>query len=280
MYKSLFLFLSCCVSTALAATLSVGFVQSTGEFRLDGSAIHGNSTLFEGNVIETAATRSLLSLSAAQLTLAPDSRAKVFHDYAVLEKGTTVIRESDHFVLRAAGLSVVPVAKDSVVQIDISGPSKISVATRIGTAQVRNAEGIVIANLHQGSALAFAARAEDTANITLSGQVEVSNGNYFLTDTTTNVRVQLEGPNLGKWTRKDVLIRGTTVAGATPAGGATQLVHVVAIESLAGNKKPVGAVLGGPTLTKVAVISGVSAAGTIVGLAAAGSFTSSTAVSR
>lgn len=281
MYKPLFLFLSCCVSTAIAATLSIGFVQSTGEFRLDGSAIRGNSTLFEGNIIETAATRSLLSLSGAQIMLAPGSRARIFHDHAILEKGTTVIRESDHFVLQAAGLSIVPAAKESVVQIDMYGGMKISVATRVGSAEVRNAAGIVVANLHQGSALAFASQTEASTNVTLSGEVIASKGKYFLTDTTTNVTVQLEGPNVSKWVGKDVLVKGTIVTGSQPAAGATQVVYVSGIESLAGTGASASAVHAGLSgLAKAAVIGGVSAGGAVVGLAAAGAFTTTTPVSR
>jgi uncharacterized protein YdeI (BOF family) len=281
MYKPLFLFLSCCVSTAIAATLSIGFVQSTGEFRLDGSAIRGNSTLFGGNSIETVATRPLLSLSGAQITLAPDSRAKIFHDHAILEKGTTVIRESDHFVLQAAGLSIIPAAKESVVQVDVSGATKISVATRVGSAEVRNATGIVVANLHQGSTLAFASQTDAPSNVTLSGEVVASKGKYFLTDTTTNVTVQLEGPTVSKWVGKDVLVKGAIVSGSQPAAGATQVIQVAVIESLAGTGAAAAAAHAGLSgMVKAAVIGGVSAGGAVVGLAAAGAFTTTTPVSR
>ena len=42
-----------CLVLLIAGPASIGVVQSTGEFRVDGSAIRGNSTLFEGSVVET-----------------------------------------------------------------------------------------------------------------------------------------------------------------------------------------------------------------------------------
>ena len=81
-----------CVATLMGSAPSVGIVKSTGDFRVDGSTIRGNSTLFEGNLIETTAARSTVELGEAQITLLPNSSAKVYRDHTVLESGSELMR--------------------------------------------------------------------------------------------------------------------------------------------------------------------------------------------
>ena len=73
-----------CLFALIGAAPSIGIIKSNGEFRVDGSAIRGNSTLFAGNLVETASARSVVQLAGVQITLLPDSRAKVFQDHTVL----------------------------------------------------------------------------------------------------------------------------------------------------------------------------------------------------
>lgn len=266
------------LSVAMAATLSIGVAQSKGDFRIDGSTIVGNSTLFEGNLIETNSTRSILQMPDAHIALSPESRAKVFRDRTILERGTGVIMEADKHVIEANTLRIAPASKESVIQVEITGPSQVAVASRKGSAEIRNAAGALVASLNPGKTLAFNAQAGAPTSVTMSGQVVSRGGNYFLTDTTTNVTVQLEGSDVARYAGKDVTINGSIVSGSQPAGGASQLVHITSITRLSAGGSGVGG--GVSTLTKVAVISGVSAAGTIIGLAAAGSFTGTTTVSR
>ena len=52
-----------CLLALIAAPASIGIVKSTGQFRVNGSAIPGNSNLFEGDVVETAGGRSIVKLT-------------------------------------------------------------------------------------------------------------------------------------------------------------------------------------------------------------------------
>src|ERR1051325_5711402 len=140
MQRSIFsLIASGCLLVAGAVPNSIGFVRSTGDFRVDGSTVRGNSTLFDGSVIETVTARSVVQLDIGQLTLAPASRARIFHDRAILEKGAALLRDTDKLVFEANTLQVAPSAKDSVLQVDVQSPSRIAVSARSGSAQVRNA---------------------------------------------------------------------------------------------------------------------------------------------
>jgi hypothetical protein len=282
--------LICLLFVAMAAPLSIGFIKSTGEFRVDGSTIRQNGTLFEGNLIETTAARSVIELASVEITLSPDSRAKVYRDHTILEKGTGVVKEAGNHVIEADTLRISPSAKDSVVQVDITSPSNITVSARSGAAEVRSATGVLVASVRPGLALAFGAQAGAATAFDMTGVEEFRDGKYFLTDDTTHVTVQLEGPDLAKYVGKCVEVTGSIIPGATPPSPASQLIQVATIKTTS-CRNAAGAIPGGGAGTgaavgtglsmgaKIAIIGGVAAAGTVAGLAAAGTFSSTPSAS-
>ena len=267
--------LICLLFVAMAAPLSIGFIKSTGEFRVDGSTIRQNGTLFEGNLIETTAARSVIELASVEITLSPDSRAKVYRDHTILEKGTGVVKDAGTHVIEADTLRISPSAKDSIVQVDITSPSSITVAARSGAAEVRSATGVLVASVRPGLALAFGAQAGAATAFDMTGIEELKDGKYFLTDDTTHVTVQLEGPDLAKFVGKCVEVTGSIIPGATPPAPASQLIQVATIKTTS-CRKAAGWWPGLATGEKIAIIGGVAAAGAVAGLAAAGTFSSST----
>ena len=258
----------------MASPLSIGFIKSTGEFRVDGSTIRQNGTVFDGNLIETTTARSVIELASVEITLSPDSRAKVFRDRTILEKGTGVVKETGNHVIEADTLRISPSAKDSVVQVDITSPSSVTVAARSGTAEVRSASGVLVASVRPGLALAFGSQAGAATAFDGTGVVEFKDGKYFLTDSTTHVTVQLEGSELAKHIGKCVEVTGSIIPGANPPSPASELVQVAGIKAGSCSNGP-GAGPGAGGLSKgakIAIIGGVAAAGAVVGLAAAGTF--------
>jgi hypothetical protein len=265
----------CLLFVAMAAPLSIGFIKSNGDFRVDGSTIRQNSTLFDGNLIETTAARSVIELASVEITLSPDSRAKVYRDHTILEKGTGVVKDAGTHVIEADTLRISPSAKDSIVQVDITSPSSITVAARSGAAEVRSATGVLVASVRPGLALAFGAQAGAATAFDMTGIEELKDGKYFLTDDTTHVTVQLEGPDLAKFVGKCVEVTGSIIPGATPPAPASQLIQVATIKTTS-CRKAAGWWPGLATGEKIAIIGGVAAAGAVAGLAAAGTFSSST----
>jgi len=235
------------VSTGLsvlgAVPPSIGVVTSAGEFRLDGASIRGDSTLFDGNLIETSSAGSVARLAGAQVTLLPDSRARIFSNHAVLEKGSSIVAHAPSLTLEAAGLRIAPSGAESVIQVERTKEAQVVVATRGGAAEVRNASGLLIGVLKPEMALVFDLNsasgqpASATGAVKLSGVVTSADGRYFLTDRTTGVKVELRGEDLAKYNGKTVVFQGSVIPGATPAGGATQVVQVVTIEV---SKTPAG----------------------------------------
>ena len=262
-----------CLLVATAATGSIGVIRSSGDFRVDGSMVRGNSTVFDGNTIETTTSRSVVQLDAAQITLGPDSRARVYRDRTILEKGAGLLRDAGTHVFEAASLRIAPAAGDAVIQVDVEGPSRISVSARSGGVLVRNSGGDLVASLRAGSELEFDTQAGASTAVKIRGVVELRNGNYFVTEATTHVTFQLQGPDLAKYVGKLVTIAGSAIPGATPLGGASQVVQAVSIQPVATGAAAgaAGAAATGSHVAAIAIIGGVAVGGTVIGLAAVGS---------
>ena len=272
-----------CFLALVAASPAIGIVTSPGEFRLDGSLIRGNSSLFEGNVLETKAARSVAQLGATRITLLPESRAKVFHDRTVMEKGSSLVAGAS-YTLEADTLRITPLAKDTLLQVEIAAPHRVLVAAQGGTAEVHNASGVLVASLHAGMALTFDPQAGASTAVKMTGDVTLQDGKFYLTDWCANVKVELRGTDLAQYLGKLVDMSGSGIPGATASGGASQVVQVVTITAVTDKKRlaaPCGAGAAGAAgagglsaAATGAIIGGVAVAGVLVGLAAAGTFSS------
>jgi hypothetical protein len=266
-YKSCLLLVSAGALAVAAAPDSIGYVRSAGDFRMDGSTVRGNSTVFAGSVIETQAARSVVQLSGAQITISPESRAKIYGDHTVLMKGQGLIREAGRHFLEADSLRISATSNDAVLEVDIQSAKHVSVYARTGSAEVRNAAGLLLADVRPGLALSFDEQTGGSNAVELQGVVTVRDGKYFITDPTRNVTAELRGNDLAKLVGKTVKITGSLIPNATPAQGATEVVQVTGSNPSA---PPTGG--GHGSWGTIAIVGGVVIAGTLGGLAAAGSF--------
>lgn len=255
--------------TLTAAPASIGFVSSSGEFRVDGSSVRGNATVFEGTVIETLTARSTVQFGGTQMTLLPGSKAKVFHD---------------HFDI--ANLHIASTAKETLLQVQATSPAHVLIAATNGTAQIRNSEGVLVANVVPGMALALDTQTGGAAGaVTLRGKLESRNGKFFLTDKTVNMTVEVQGDNLQSYVGKTVELNGSVIPDASVTNGASEVVHATGVKLMAAKAAAAagsgaGASAGGvSTGTIMAIAGGVAIAGTVGGLAAAGTFNGTSSVS-
>ena len=124
--------------------------------------------------------------------------------------------------------------------------------------------------------------------VKMIGIIESRNGAFLLTDETTKVTIQGEGPDVSKYVGKRVEVAGSVIPEANAAAGATQVVRAVSIKTVT-NRKAVaaaggaaaggaaaggaaagagaGAAAGMSAATIGAIIGGVAVAGTVGGLA-------------
>ncbi len=291
MYKSVISsILSACLASA--APVSLGTIQSTGEFRVDGSTISGNATAFDGNLIETISARAVVQLGREQITLSPNSIVKLYHGRSVLEKGTSLVRDANH-VIEAATLQISSTSKNSLLQVEMPGPNHISVAAHAGSIEVHNGAGLLIARLNAGMAVDFEPKSGIMTSTNMTGVLEVRDGRFYLTDKTAHVTAELRGADLAKYSGKTVEVGGDIIPGTTPAGGASLVVQVTAtklalaalaaatpgaVVATAGVSS--SAIAGVSMTTAIAIGGGVAAAGSVIGLARAGTFSSAPAASR
>jgi hypothetical protein len=255
----------------MAAPPSIGVIRSTGDFQVDGSTVTGNATLFEGSTVQTSAAQSKIQLSSgAQIVLLPNTRAQVYKDR-----------------VEAATLRISPADTHTVAEILTQDNNRVSVRAFQGLVDVRNGAGVLVATIHPGLALAFTAQAGGASTATkMSGCLVKKGDKYFLTDGATGVTVELQGAAVAAAAGHQVEITGSMIPGATAAAGASQVIQVVTVDYVGASCQvpiagPVAAGAGLSTGVIVAIVAGVAAVATTVGLAAAGTFSgnSKTAVS-
>jgi len=249
-----------CLVFLMAVPPSIGVIRSNGDFQLDGSTVSGNATLFEGSTVQTAAAQSKIQLSSGpQIVLEPNTRAQVYKDR-----------------IEAATLRISPADAHTIAEIVAQDANHVSISALQGLLDVRNGAGVLVATVRPGLALAFTTQAGGAATATkIKGCLVKKGDKYLLTDTTTNVTVELQGPDVAKNAGHQVEITGSMIPGATPAAGASQVVQVVTMNSVGNACKVPGAAAAGAGLSTgaiVAIVAGVAAVGVTVGLAAAGTF--------
>jgi hypothetical protein len=269
-----------CLLFVMASPPSIGVIQSPGDFQVDGSTVRGNATLFEGSTIQTAAAQSRIKLSSgAEIVLQPSSRVQVYQDHTVLQQGAQSVKNGQKHLIEAASLRISPADNHSVAEIVTKDSNHVSIAALQGLVDVRNGAGVLVATVRPGLALAFTTQAGGASTATqMKGCLVKKGDKYFLTDDTTGVTVELQGPGVAGDAGHQVQITGSMIPGATPAPGASQVVQVVTVDSVGAKcGGPAGAAVGGGLGTGaiVAIVGGVVVGGTLIGLAASGAFSGS-----
>lgn len=276
-----------CLLFLTAVPPSIGVVRSDGDFQMDGSTVRGNATLLEGSTVQTSGTQSRIQLSGgAEIVLSPASRAQVYRDHTVLQQGAQSVKNGKRYRIEAASLWISPTDTKTLAEIVAKGGNRVSIAAREGSVDVRNGAGVLVATVRPGLALAFDTQGGGTAKTSrLSGCLVAKSGKYLLTDSTTSVTVELQGPDAVKSAGHRVEITGQMVPDATPVEGASQVIQVVTVDSVGAacgelmrasrgqsGGGAAGAGAGLSTGAIVAVVAGVAVVGTVVGLAVAGTF--------
>jgi hypothetical protein len=252
------LFTCGCLVSVAASPSSIGFVVTSGQVQVDGAAVRGNSTLFQGNVVQTGdATSDLMFRGGSNLLLQPRSTATVFRDYGVLEHGAAVQR--GHHALVADGLQISSLSPQGAVFVDVQDKSHLKVTAQGGPAEVRNPAGLLVARLEPGKALSFAVQVSQQnstptlpeqnstpsaggqapppagAQLTLHGILRKDHpgryGHFLLTDLATNVTYELQGPGLDDLVGASVEVTGSTYDTAA-APGASKVMSVSDIHQM------------------------------------------------
>jgi hypothetical protein len=276
---------------------------ATGSFQVDHARVWGNTTLFDGSMIETATAPSQLQLNdGAKMRLSSDTRATIYQRKVVLEAGYGQLESAADFEVEARSLHIFAATRQTVARIKLEGDRKVVVAALNGSVRVKNAAGLLVANVEAGRSLDLEPQAAGAAAPTrVSGCLVAKGGKVVLVEQTTNVLLELQGPDLEKEIGNHVEISGVALSEPVSIPGASQLIRVAGLKQVtkggcsAVAKKAgasvaaagaaaagtaagtgaaagaAGAAAGGIGASTIAVIGGVAAAATVGSLAAVGS---------
>jgi hypothetical protein len=251
------LFTSACLVSVAASPSSIGVVVTSGQAQVDGALVRGNSTLFQGNLVQAGqGTSDLMFPGGSNLLLQPGSAVRVFREYGVLDHGAAVQRGSNTLV--ADGLKIFSLSPQGAVFVAIHDGSRVSVVAQGGAAEVRNPAGDLVARLEPGKALTFAIQAaqqdsnglpQTPAQPTTTGQSPTPAGtqltihgilhtdhpgrygHFLLTDIPSKVVYELQGPGLDDLVGASVEVTGSTFDTA-PAEGASKVLSVSDIHQM------------------------------------------------
>lgn len=246
----------CTLSYAMAGTSAIGTASARGDMRVDGYAVKGDATLFNGTVVETGQNSAALHVgTGVEVKLATESRGTLYHDRLVLQQGQSELKTSNPFQVEANGLHVSPALPNSSGMVAVSNGT-VEVAALTGAFQVTNNLGYLLAKIPSGSAEAFGAkqpapiRSNTPVKMTLFGDLVDVDGHYYLNLPTPDLGVvyELSGGNLSSFVGKRITITGFADFNAKPTGKASYVIDVstaqeTQVQTQNSHKKLIGGIL-------------------------------------
>jgi len=284
------------LSSLPAWNSAIGSALTNGSFQVDHVRVWGNTTLFDGSVIETAGAPSQLQLiGGAKVRLAADTRATVYQKRLILESGYGQVESAPGYEVEAHSLRVSG-SRDAITRVKLEGDGKVIVAAVRGAVRVTNSTGVLVATIEAGKSLGLEPQAAGASAPTkVTGCLLEKAGKPIVVDQTTSVVLELRGTDLEREIGNRVEITGIAENTAASVPGASQLIRVAGLKVVAkggcsSEAKKIGATAGAAAAAgtaagaagsagaatgigagTIAVIGGVAVAATVGGLAAAGS---------
>ncbi len=237
---------------AIAAGPNLGVATAEGAFTVNNATVRGNATITEGASIETTMSPSRLSMTTgARFRLDANSRARVFTDRVVLEKGSGELTATKTYAIEARSLRITPDAPNSKARVALRDEKVVQVASSSGRFRVHNAAGILVSNLDPGLALEFEPQVTGPgAPSSFVGCVLRKDSKFIIYDQTTRMIVELRGSGFEKEVGNRVQANGTArAAGAQATTQTLDVTSVVRIEQggCADIAREIGADLAGQT---------------------------------
>lgn len=190
----------------------LGVATAEGDFRVDRAAVSGNATLFEGATIETLEAASRLRIDkGTRVELASESRARVFGNRTLLDRGLSEMQTSAGYQLEALSLRIATAGPKSVARVRLEGEREVLVAAVNGPVRVFHSSGLLLANVKSGTTLRFDPQAAAQDAFEFSGCLLRKAGKLILVDQTANQTVEVRGDaaKLGAEVGNRVRVKGT-----------------------------------------------------------------------
>ncbi|HVP48846.1 MAG TPA: hypothetical protein VMT32_19770 [Bryobacteraceae bacterium] len=209
----------------------VGVVTSDGGLWVDGGGVSSHATLFEGSIVQTEDAPAKLQLAGgARVLLDRASRAQVFQDHLLLEKGRTQLDAGAAFRIEARTLRVAPAAAGSRAAVTVQNSGVIEVGSLSGQLEVRNSLDVMVARVTPAHAVELHPDASGASLVT--GCVSTTGKRLVLADEVSGVMIELRGGKLDDYAGKRIQLSGQAVHSRATAP-ADQVIQVSALKVLA-----------------------------------------------
>ena len=216
-------------SLVFGATPAIGIVTASGHFTVERSQVWGNSTLFNGSTVETDSASSELSLSnGVKVQLGAGSRARIWENHVVLEKGTGQVAAPPSYEVDARGLKIRVASDHGRLRVGLG--DRVEVTALNGTASVANGAGLLLASIPAGRGMVFAMQ---PGTVTHSGCLLYKDGHFILQDENTQEVMEVNGSDLAANTGNRVDITGAAVDTKPAVGIATTVLNVTSLATKA-----------------------------------------------
>jgi hypothetical protein len=267
--------------SASVAPANIGFLIASGDVEIDGQRVPGNSAIFAGSHISSGDKISNLQFAdGTSAVISPSTKVTVYKEHSILQQGIVMQRDVGRHPIFADGLRISSEGSSTAVLVHVKDNYHLEVSAQNGEAEIRTSSGNLIAEAQPGQPLAFAFQQAATTSPsetqpTLCGKL---GGDLLLLDQFTNVTYKLQGTGLRSYVGAQVRVTGV-IESNSPS---PQIFDVSDIERE--KKHPCEATILGPGAAPAAVggidtrtwflLIGIAAAGTLLGLGAAGTFSS------
>jgi hypothetical protein len=219
-------------SGLVAESRYIGTASCAGTFWVDSAGVSNHATIFENSVIETEGAPARLQIAGeVRIVVDARSRARVYQDHLVLEKGRVQLDSGKDYRIEARTIRVLlgkPGAR-AVVTAGMSG--EVEVAALGAAVHVANAEGVAVANVAAGHAVELRLGQTSEASV-LTGCVVKEGASYTLRDEVSAVTVELRGQEVAKQVGQRVQVTGAIVPAQRALAPADQVMQAHTVRAL------------------------------------------------
>lgn len=227
------LLLTGCLMQAFGAGPSIGIAMASGKFQIDRSEVQGNASVFDGSELTTLEASSKLRMNnGARVELGTDSHAKIFTNYAVLDRGAGQVEGAPSYALEVLKLRVTSAVPRAIARVRLDGPDTVVVSAVNGPVRVLSPAGVLVASVGAGRSFRFQPQGGSEA-FELTGCLLKKSGRFIIVDQTTNQVFEIRGTEAADQLGNRVLLKGTAATGATPIEGARQVISASSVTPVA-----------------------------------------------
>jgi hypothetical protein len=222
-----------------AAGPVIGVAVTEGTLRLNQATVQGNANVEAGNVVASLAAEVRVRLSnGASAFLTPSSVARFDGKSVELQSGGGVFANSGNYPVNAVGFNIRPEG-GSKAQLYLD-KGQLQVGAVGGPVSISNREGILVARVMPGKALAVTPAPTNDRTSTMTGTLRQSEGRWLLRDEATSVESELRGSMPNGLAGKRVVVTGKASASNGHADQVIEIARLAPASGQGGAARPTG----------------------------------------